>query len=68
MASLLKKTARFNDHGDITEAVVSATGLRANPRLAEVMPSLVRHLHGFAREVELTTAEWMAAINLVSSR
>ena len=33
-----------------------------DPRLAEIMASLVRHLHGFAREVRLTEAEWMAAI------
>jgi hydroxyquinol 1,2-dioxygenase len=33
-----------------------------DPRLAEIMAALVRHLHGFAREVRLTEAEWMAAI------
>jgi hydroxyquinol 1,2-dioxygenase len=33
-----------------------------DPRLAEIMTALVRHLHGFAREVRLTEAEWMAAI------
>ena len=27
----------------------------------EIMAALVRHLHDFAREVELTEAEWMAA-------
>jgi len=31
-------------------------------RLREVMLALVRHLHGFAREVRLTEAEWMAGI------
>jgi len=33
-----------------------------DPRLAEIMTALVRHLHEFAREVRLTEAEWMAAI------
>jgi len=31
------------------------------------MPSLLRHLHDFAREVNLTVAEWTAAVDLVSS-
>jgi hydroxyquinol 1,2-dioxygenase len=33
-----------------------------DPRLAEIMTALVRHLHSFAREVRLTEAEWMAAV------
>ena len=33
-----------------------------DPRLAEIMAALVRHLHEFAREVRLTEAEWMAGI------
>src|SRR5215207_8248419 len=33
-----------------------------DPRTAELMTALVRHLHDFAREVRLTEAEWMAAI------
>ncbi len=48
-----------------TESVIAATGPNAHPRLAEIMPSLVRHLHAFAREVNLTVAEWSAAVDLV---
>jgi protocatechuate 3,4-dioxygenase beta subunit len=33
-----------------------------DPRLREVLESLVRHLHGFIKDVELTEAEWNAAI------
>ena len=33
-----------------------------DPRLAQVMSALVRHLHEFAREVELTEEEWMAGM------
>ena len=36
-----------------TDRVIAATGAGAHPRLARVMPSLVRHLHDFAREVGL---------------
>lgn len=49
-----------------TDRVIAATGPNANRRLVEVMPSLVRHLHAFAREVNLTVAEWMAAVEFVS--
>jgi catechol 1,2-dioxygenase len=37
-----------------------------NPRLREILESLVRHLHGFAREVRLTEPEFDMAIRLVS--
>ena len=50
-----------------TDRVVAATGPNADRRLAEVMPSLVRHLHAFAREVNLTVAEWTAAVDFVSN-
>lgn len=33
-----------------------------DPRLAEIMTTLIRHLHEFARDVRLTEAEWMAAV------
>jgi hydroxyquinol 1,2-dioxygenase len=34
-----------------------------DPRLREVMTSMIRHLHGFVRDVEPTPAEWFAAID-----
>ena len=49
-----------------TDQVIAATGPNANKRLAEIMPSLLRHLHDFAREVNLTTAELAAGVELVS--
>ncbi|CAJ2506970.1 Uu.00g081560.m01.CDS01 [Anthostomella pinea] len=30
------------------------------------MPSLLRHLHDFAREVDLTVAEWMAGVEMIN--
>lgn len=50
---------------DFTARVIAATGDGANPRLAQIMPSLLRHLHDFAREVGLTVAEWTAGVELV---
>lgn len=57
------KTSRFNPN--FTDAVIAATGPKANPRLAQVMPSLLRHLHDFARENEITVDEWTAAVEMV---
>ncbi|TDP94851.1 intradiol ring-cleavage dioxygenase [Labedaea rhizosphaerae] len=39
----------------------------ADPRLRELMTALVRHLHGFVREVRLTEAEWAAAIEFLTA-
>jgi catechol 1,2-dioxygenase len=51
---------------EFTQKVVDAIGPNTNPRLKEVMSSLIRHVHDFAREVNLTTDEWMAAVQLIN--
>lgn len=48
-----------------TAQVVAATGPNANPRLAQIMPSFLLHLHNFVREANITIPEFMAAIKLV---
>jgi hydroxyquinol 1,2-dioxygenase len=47
---------------NITELAAARWATARDPRLAEIMTALVRHLHDFAREVRLTEAEWMAGI------
>lgn len=47
---------------NITDLAVQRWATARDPRLAEIMTALVRHLHDFAREVRLTEAEWMAAM------
>jgi protocatechuate 3,4-dioxygenase beta subunit len=37
-----------------------------DPRLRQVLQSLVRHLHDFVKEVELTDAEWAEAIDFLT--
>jgi len=49
-----------------TDMVIAATGPKANPRLKEIMPALIRHVHDFAREVNLTTDEYMAGVTLLN--
>ncbi|OZI59459.1 intradiol ring-cleavage dioxygenase [Bordetella genomosp. 11] len=50
------------NHETITEAVLESQGQTANPRMKQIMDSLVRHLHDFAREVRLTEDEWFKGI------
>jgi hydroxyquinol 1,2-dioxygenase len=50
---------------DVTQAVLSEIARAPDPRFREVMSSLVRHLHAFAREVKLTEAEYQAAASYI---
>ena len=47
---------------DVTKAVLGEYARIKNPRLREIMAALVRHLHGFAREVKLTEQEFHTAM------
>jgi hydroxyquinol 1,2-dioxygenase len=50
-----------------TDAVVASFAGTGDPRLREVLESLVRHLHGFVREVEPTFAEWERAMEFLAA-
>lgn len=39
---------------------------RADPRLKQVMACLVKHLHAFAKEIDLTQQEWEVAIDFLT--
>ena len=49
-----------------TETVNARMGEDISPRLREVMASLIKHLHGFVKDVELTQDEWEAAIDFLT--
>jgi catechol 1,2-dioxygenase len=46
---------------DVTVAATSAMEGTSDPRLREIMVSLIRHLHGFIRDISLTEAEFREA-------
>lgn len=50
---------------NITDAFVGYMGDDTDPRLREVMGSLVRHMHAFAKEVNLTHDEWRMGIEFL---
>ncbi len=49
----------------ITEAVLKSTANTKNPRLKELFTCLIKHLHEFVREVELSSEEWAAAMDFL---
>ncbi|MCE0761682.1 catechol 1,2-dioxygenase [Pseudonocardia kujensis] len=52
---------------NITDLAVERWATARDPRTREVLTALVRHLHDFAREVRLTEAEWMAAMQWLTA-
>ena len=61
----MKKESHFTERGS-AEAVNARMGDDIHPRLAEVMASLVRHLHAFAKDVDLSQDEWELAIDFLT--
>ncbi|HEV2252397.1 MAG TPA: intradiol ring-cleavage dioxygenase [Streptosporangiaceae bacterium] len=49
------------------DAVVESFAASADPRLRELLSSLVRHLHAFVRDTEPTIAEWERAIDFLTA-
>jgi protocatechuate 3,4-dioxygenase beta subunit len=49
------------------EVVTASFAGTPDPRLRRVMQSLVRHLHAFVKDVELTEADWAAAIAFLTA-
>ena len=48
------------------QVVLERNSQDLEPRLAEIMGSVVRHLHAFVKEVRLTEDEWSAAIDFLT--
>ncbi|MDA8746752.1 hydroxyquinol 1,2-dioxygenase [Litoreibacter sp.] len=50
---------------NITDVFMGYMSKDADPRLREVMGGLVKHLHAFAKEVNLTHAEWEMGVEFL---
>jgi len=57
----------IENQASVTEAVTEAFGRTADPRVREILLALVRHLHGFIREVRLTEREFQEATRLIAA-
>jgi hydroxyquinol 1,2-dioxygenase len=51
----------------LVQEVVDRFAATPDPRLREILTSLVRHLHGFIRETRLTEREWMQGIEFLTA-
>ena len=53
---------------NLTDEVIKAyTSEARTPRMEQIFKSLITHLHGFVKDVELTEAEWFAAIQFLTA-
>jgi protocatechuate 3,4-dioxygenase beta subunit len=52
---------------NITQAVLDQMATTPNPRMKEIMASAVKHLHAFAKDVNLTPAEWIKGIAFMTA-
>ena len=55
-----------NNEEQITRNVLDSMANTPNPRLKQVMTSLIIHLHTFIREVELSQKEWALGIQFLT--
>lgn len=60
-----KVSERFDPN--FTQLVIDTMGPNMTPRNRFVLSSLIRHIHDFARETELTIDEWMAGQDFVNA-
>ncbi|MEZ5740159.1 MAG: intradiol ring-cleavage dioxygenase [Burkholderiaceae bacterium] len=51
----------------LTEAALARMSDDMTPRQKQVLGSLIRHLHAFARDVDLTEAEWFEGIRFLTA-
>lgn len=51
----------------ITDAAVDQMSGTPDQRMKQIMAALVRHLHAFTREVDLTPEEWLEAIRFLTA-
>jgi Catechol dioxygenase N terminus len=57
--------SRFDPN--FTQNVINAIGPKTPDRTRQVMSALIRHVHDFAREVELTIDEWMLGVQFMNA-
>src|SRR3984957_9209650 len=60
------KLRHSTSEDDITAAVLERFAATADPRLRQIMLALIKHLHEFVKEVELTETEWFQGIEILT--
>ena len=49
-----------------TDMIIASMGPNVSPRLREIFASLIRHIHEFTKETNLTIDEWQAGMKFVN--
>jgi protocatechuate 3,4-dioxygenase beta subunit len=57
----------IENQAEVTDAVIAAFSRTEDARLREILLSLVRHLHGFVRDVRLTEREFQEAARIIAA-
>ena len=57
----------MNEDQKFTQQVLDSFGPKTSPRMRTVMGALVRHIHDFAREVNLQYDEWEEGVKFLNS-
>jgi protocatechuate 3,4-dioxygenase beta subunit len=53
--------------GNLTDAVLARAEGCKDPRVKQILQSVIRHVHAIVREVELTPDEWLEAIRFLTA-
>ena len=56
-----------SNEDELTQAVLQRLDGASDPRFAQIMRSLITHLHAFVRDVNLKPDEWMAGIGFLTA-
>lgn len=52
---------------NFTQRVIDLMSAETKPRHREILTSLIKHVHDFCREVELTQDEWVLGVDYINS-
>ncbi|KAI1446105.1 aromatic compound dioxygenase [Annulohypoxylon stygium] len=64
-AASASKPSKYDPN--FTQHVIDTMGPNTTPRNRVVLGALIRHIHDFAREVDLTIDEWMAGVKYINA-
>ena len=59
--------SRSTSAAEITAAAIASFEQCSDPRLRQIMQSLIKHVHAFVSDVKLTEDEWLRAIQILTA-
>jgi len=59
-------TVKNMTEAELTDVVIERYSRTPDARVKEILFSLIRHLHAFARDVRLTEAEWIVGVDFLT--